>query len=373
MNCPLSEICGGCPHRGRTVSDYRQAKIAGVERQLSSLPQPLPWGEPVFIPDGTRRRAAMAFDYRRGRLTLGFNRKKSGEIVDLEYCPLLTAVLNRILPPLRRLLSELCSRPYQVKKGRKMLSRYIGGGDVWLCAAENGVDIVLEYDAPLELEHRMIIFEQVSDISEIIRLSHRRRPSDPAEPVIEKAVPCIKIGGFDVSVPAGTFLQPSAEGEAALTGLVRRCLGDASGRIFDLFCGVGTFSYPLAANPQNRITAVDSSAELLRGFQETINRCRISNIRILTRNLFKYPLDENELRGAAAVVFDPPRAGAAAQVQMLCRAKPPRIIAVSCNPGTFANDAGALLDAGYRLAELTLVDQFVYSDHSELVALFTIE
>ena len=50
--------------------------------------------------------------------------------------------------------------------------------------------------------------------------------------------------------------------------------------------------------------------------------------------------------------------------------RPQKIIAGSCHPATFVNDAEVLLRGGYRLQDITLVDQFIYSNHSELVALF---
>ena len=138
---------------------------------------------------------------------------------------------------------------------------------------------------------------------------------------------------------------------------------------------MGTFSYVLAADPANKITAVDSSVSLLEGFRESVNRNQIPNIQILTRNLFKYPLDGKELAGFDVVVFDPPRAGASAQATQMAAlpfsAKPSKIIAVSCNPHSFVTDANILIGGGYRLEEITLVDQFIYSNHSELVALFT--
>lgn len=373
MDCALKAICGGCPRRGLEQEEYREEKLSKVKKTLFSLSAELPWTSPIFMGDGTRRRAAMAFKSHKGKVVLGFNAQKSSEIADVEYCPLLTPKLNKVLPILRGLLQEVCAEPYQVKKGKKIINQYIVGGDVWLCEAANGVDVVLEYDAPLELNHRMIIFEKISQADEIIRVSHRRKTSDSTEPIIEKAKPYIKIGKFDVFIPAGTFLQPSKEGEEALTSIVKKYLGDSRGKIFDLFCGVGTFSYILAENKENKITAVDSSEELLKGFKDSLNRNQISNVEVLARNLFKYPLDEKELNGADVVVFDPPRAGAAAQVAMLCKARPKKIIAISCNPATFANDAKKLLEAGYGLDSITMVDQFVYSDHSELVALFTIK
>ena len=246
---------------------------------------------------------------------------------------------------------------------------------------------MLEFDRPLNLELREIIFERVSAAADVVRVSHRFAPDRPAETILEKGRPYIEAGGVGVFIPAGTFLQPSKEGQAALTALVLKYLGKTSGKIADLFCGVGTFSYPLAQKPGNRVLAVDASKELLEGFKNSVNRQMIANIEIVCRNLFKYPLEGAELEELAAVVFDPPRAGAKEQAARLAAlpagkrprklmetaAKPSKVIAVSCNPETFARDAEILQNGGYRLCEVTPVDQFVYTSHCELVALFVDE
>ena len=100
----------------------------------------------------------------------------------------------------------------------------------------------------------------------------------------------------------------------------------------------------------------------------------IPNIEILNRNLFKYPLAGKELYGFSAIVFDPPRAGAKEQVTAISvlpsEEKPQKIIAISCNPHSFVRDANILISGGYELVSVTMVDQFIYSRHSELVALF---
>jgi 23S rRNA (uracil1939-C5)-methyltransferase len=67
-------------------------------------------------------------------------------------------------------------------------------------------------------------------------------------------------------------------------------------------------------------------------------------------------------------VIDPPRAGAEAQTAALAQSKIPVIAAVSCNPVTFARDARAFTDKGYRLDWVRVVDQFRWSSHVELVA-----
>ena len=375
MACDVAEICGGCPRRMLSPEEYRRQKTEEFAKILAPLGAELRLGIPVFIADGTRRRASLAFSFHRGKLCLGFNQKRSDILVDIAACPLLTPRLNAVLPDIRQLLSAVCAVPLQIRKGKKIQTQNLTSGDVWLCEVANGIDVVLEYDAPLELSHRMILFEQTQTMPGIIRLSHRRRVTEAAEPIIEKARPCVKLGGVDVYIPAGTFLQPSLAGEQALTELVRTYLDDTQGKIADLFCGVGTFSYVLAQNIKNKITAADSSRELLKGFRETVNANRIPNIDIINRNLFKYPFDAAELEGFSAVVLDPPRAGAAAQTALLAAMpptkRPQKIIMVSCNPRTFVNDAQTLLSGSWSCREVTMVDQFVYSDHSELVALFT--
>ena len=224
------------------------------------------------------------------------------------------------------------------------------------------------------MDLRQIIFEQVSANNDIVRISHRLNVEKQSETIIEKAAPYIMADQTAVYIPAGTFLQPSKEGQQVLTDLVMKYVGSADGKIADLFCGVGTFSYPMAANKNNKVTAVDSSSALLEGFKNSVNRQMISNIEIINRNLFKYPLDEKELSVFDIVVFDPPRAGAKEQsvklAQMPDEKRPHKLVAVSCNPETFARDAEILQNGGYFLREVTPVDQFVYTNHCELVAYF---
>lgn len=377
MLCPYCEVCGGCLYRHMTEAEYRSAKEQNFKKILSAVSQTkIAFGSPVFIGDNVRRRASMAFSYKKGKLTLGFNRRQSNELVNVENCHLLTPRLNANIKNIHELLSELCSVPLQTvsKKSKKTVPQYISEGDVWLCEADNGIDVVLEFSGGLSLDHRMIIFEKAQQYPDIIRISHRQKNNAQSEPLIEKSKPQLKMGGYDVYIPAGTFLQPSKAGEQALVSLVLKYLGQTQGRIADLFCGVGTFSYPLAENKNNRILAADSSPALLEGFRQSLNKNMITNIEVVNKNLFKYPLDEAELRDFDAVIFDPPRAGAAAQTEKIASfsKKPQKIIAVSCNPQSFVSDANTLIAAGYFLQEVTLVDQFAFSDHSELVACFEI-
>lgn len=379
MECKYQQICGGCPLRNLSTAEYQNGKTAHFNSLLAVIKQKdIPQGRPFFIADGTRRRAEFTFRCHKGTVAFGFNQRQSHEIADIENCLLLTPKINSVLKATKNFVTDLChiktGTPNKGKsKNKKNASSQLTSGDVLLTETDNGLDILLTIDTKIELEQRLLICEFANSSPHIIRIS-ARCPNGAPETIIAKSRPYVTIGNQRVFIPGGMFLQASSAGEQALTQTVLRYIDNTEGSIADLFCGVGTFSYPLAANPRNKITALDSSAELLDGFLQTVNAGMIHNIEISKRNLFKYPLDCDELKKFDVVIFDPPRAGAAAQVAKLSALpvaeRPQKIIAVSCNPHTFINDANMLIAGGYTIKEITLVDQFVYANHFELVALF---
>jgi 23S rRNA (uracil1939-C5)-methyltransferase len=186
------------------------------------------------------------------------------------------------------------------------------------------------------------------------------------ETVVTATPPALTLGRARVVPPAGGFLQATAEGEAALVAAVRAAVGPAR-RVADLFAGLGTFALPLAETAA--VHAVEAEAPMLaaldRGWRDTPGLRRIDSER---RDLYRRPLDAAELKGFDAVVLDPPRAGAEAQVTELAGAKVPVIAYASCNPATFARDARILVAAGYRLDWIEVIDQFRWSPHVELAA-----
>lgn len=372
--CKYQQICGGCPLRHLAEDEYRQFKIAEFKKTIQQIKQDdIKICAPVFINDGNRRRAELAFLQNKGKIVLGFNAAQSHEIIDIENCLSLTAELNEILPQIRNFLQIFCSIEQNKKVKNKIQKTSVKSGDIWLTQADNGIDILLQIKESIGLEHRMEISDFANRCSSVLRVSVSVNNAYP-ETVAEKVKPYITMGNREVLIPTGTFLQASTEGQQALIDLVLYYIGETQGNIADLFCGVGTFSYPLSQNIKNKITAIDSSQELLDGFKQTVNKLMLPNIKIVRKNLFKYPLDANELKEFDIVVFDPPRAGAKAQVEQISAMpmadKPQKIVAVSCNPHTFVNDANNLIEGGYYLKEITMVDQFVYARHFELVALF---
>lgn len=367
--------CGGCPLRGLEMADYRQTKENDFKRTLEQLRDVVPICDtPIFIADGERRRTTLSFVYEKKTVKLGFNEAATHNIVSIRRCQMLDSGLNEILGPLHRFLTEFCQIPLTIKKKKKITTAYIHSGSVQLLNADNGIDIMIETDDEPCLEHRLLVADFVNESSNICRFSWRVKTL-PAETIVEKISPELHIADCVVKIPQGVFLQVSKQAETEMIKKVIEYIGDTRGKVADLFCGLGTFTYPLAKLSGNEIVSVDSYAPSLKGLEAALNFNQIHNVTVINKNLFKYPLDEAELKDIKALVIDPPRAGAHEQcreiVKMKPQKRPEKIVFVSCNPKTFIYDAELLINSGYRFERVTLVDQFVYSKHEELIALFT--
>lgn len=373
--CKFCDRCGGCKNKDLSLNEYREEKFNRFKNIINQLEIDVKINSPIYIDYHTRRRVSLAFLNKRGKFIFGFNEEKSKTLVEIDECLLVTDKINKYLEEIKNIAKEICSIPIQVKQKKKFVTEYITRGDIFITNADNGLDIVLEFDKELNLEMRQVLFELVISSKEIIKVSHRKTQFGNSEPIVEKEKPIIKIADYDILIPSGTFLQPSKEGEMALINNVMNYLDGVEGNILDLFCGLGTFSYPLAKlSNKNKIFAYDSSKDLLDGFQKSINKNMITNIFPKAKNLFKDPLEGKELENFEAAVIDPPRAGAIEQVKKIAEIedekKIKKIAFVSCNPHSFVRDAKILIDAGYKLKEITFVDQFVNSQHFELVSLF---
>ena len=169
-------------------------------------------------------------------------------------------------------------------------------------------------------------------------------------------------------LPSGSFLQATAMAEATLAKLVLDGVGSAKS-VADLFCGLGPFTLRLAERA--KVFAADADKPAILALQKAVRHTQgLKPVTAVTRDLFREAMVPVELNGYDAVVFDPPRAGAEAQARELAKSKVKTVVAVSCEPRTFARDAAILVAGGYRLETVTPVDQFAWSTHVEVVGVF---
>jgi 23S rRNA (uracil1939-C5)-methyltransferase len=154
--------------------------------------------------------------------------------------------------------------------------------------------------------------------------------------------------------------------------MARFVVGAAAGahRIADLYCGVGTFTFRLAEIAP--VYAADFAPEAIQALNAALATAPgLKGVTAEARDLVRRPVLAEELKKIDVAVFDPPRAGAAETAAELARSNVARVVAVSCNPATFVRDARKLVDAGFRLERLMPVDQFLWSSHVELTAVFS--
>ena len=346
--CRHFRTCGGCAMQHARDGFVAEWKQGIVERALRAQGIDAAFAPMHTSPPRSRRRAKLSGRRTKKGALVGFHARGSDLIVAVPECQLLRPALMAALPACEALTVIAASR-----KGEVALT---------LTDSADGIDLLVETDKPLTPQLRLELagFAQAHDLA---RLTWND------ETVVTRHPPAQRFGAAQVVPPPGAFLQATAEGETALLETVSSIVGPAA-RIVDLFAGCGTFALPLAANAE--VAAYEGAPEMIaaldRGWRSATGLKRVS---AQTRDLFRRPLEPDELRGLDAAVIDPPRAGAEAQVAALARSDVPVIAMVSCNPVTFARDAAALVAAGYTIGPVTVVDQFRWSAHVEMVAGFT--
>ena len=348
--CSLFGTCGGCRLQHMALPAILEWKAGRVVEALrhagfDSIPTPL---TRQVAPHG-RRRVDLAFRRVGREIVLGLHRRR-GEVVDMTDCTLLDPALLALLGPLRAMLHSLPA--------------VHTGGDVQINLLDSGPDLLIAMDGTPDTNDRRILAE-FSKAHGIARISlHARPPETLAQggPIFHH------FDGVRVVPPPGAFLQPAREGEgfirdAVLAGLPRKGLKPG---IIELYAGCGTLSFALAA--QAKVHACEGDRAALACLKQASGGTRVLPA---LRDLNRQPVMAAELAKSAAVVLDPPHAGAGAQIAQIVAGKPRCVIYVSCNPVALQRDLTPMRQAGYRLDSLTVIDQFLWSAEVEAVCVLT--
>jgi 23S rRNA (uracil1939-C5)-methyltransferase len=345
--CPHFGVCGGCQTQHWDFARYRDWKRGLVVNALRQAGLEAPVGE-LIDAHGAGRRRAVLHARRSGHdvLEVGFAAYRAHHVISIDRCPVLAPALDGAIPAAWALSEALGAL-------KKPL-------DIQVTATETGLDVDIRGSGALPPQ-RAGALARLAETHRLARLTRH------GELIAQRAAPTLRMGKALLVLPPGAFLQATAEGEAVLARLVRQHAGAAKD-VADLFCGVGPFALRLAEHA--RVTAADSEAGAIAALREAAKVSGLKPVTAEERDLFRRPLVPQELKRFDAVVFDPPRQGAEAQARQLAASRVPLVVAVSCNPATLARDARILVDGGFRLTEVTPVDQFRHSAHVETVAKF---
>jgi 23S rRNA (uracil1939-C5)-methyltransferase len=358
--------CGGCVLQHWQDAAYRTWKSGLLEGALRAAGFALPGAlELVAGLPGERRRLDFAIRRVGGRIILGLHGSRSTEVVDLTDCSVLHPTLLALLAPLRALL-----------QGLRAIRRQ---GAAVINLLDAGPDLLLRGDAAPSLEDRIALtdFARTHGLPRVSWSHGGDRPGgDGAETICLLRPATTVLSGITVRPPPGAFLQATEAGERAIVDAVLRGLParlPARGRIAELYAGCGTLTFALAGARAGalRVAAWEGGVASIAALQQGINQGGLSGrVTATRRDLTRQPLSVKEFSGFAAVVLDPPHAGAVAQIATIAAAGVPTVVYVSCNPATLGRDAKVLKGAGYVLADATAIDQFLWSARMEAVCVF---
>ena len=346
--CKHFKRCGGCALQHATDEFVADWKVNVVKEALKAHDLPAPIRRLHTSPPNTRRRATFTGRRTKSGALVGFHARGSDVLIDVPGCQLVLPQILAAMPTLEALTILGASRKVSIA--------------LTITWSSAGPDIAVTDAKDLDRD-TMTKALDTANSHEIARLTWND------ETIATRAQPSQHFDGITVVPPPGAFLQATVPGENALRASVTDAVGGAK-HIVDLFAGSGTFALPLARNAA--VHAVESDPNMLQSLDHAWRHASdMHQVTTEIRDLFRRPLVPLDLRKIDAVVIDPPRAGAEAQVNELAQSDIPIIAMVSCNPITFAKDAKTLINSGFSLTWVDVVDQFRWSPHIELAAQFT--
>jgi len=342
--------CGGCAVQHMRDDDYREWKKNIVTVALHNQELDADVGPLVDAHGAGRRR--VTFHVRRDgdHVQVGFMQARSHQINDIRVCPVLSPVFSDAIAIARDLAQAL-----------SVSSR---GLDIQLTECKTGLDCNVVGTKTADYDQHMSV-AAIADHYDLARLTL------DGEMVAERRKPHLTMDAAQVTLPVGGFLQATLEGETTLAGLVNDyAVAVDAHHAADLFCGIGSYALRLAKCA--RVFAVDNNAASIGALSTALRHTPgLKPVTPVVRDLFDNPVSAEELNTLDFVVFNPPRAGAQEQAIEIAASNIPTVVAVSCDPSTFARDARILVDGGYRLERVVPVDQFKWAAHVEIVGLFT--
>ncbi|WP_413163976.1 23S rRNA (uracil(1939)-C(5))-methyltransferase RlmD [Aeromonas salmonicida] len=357
--CNHYRECGGCNAQHLGEADQQAAKEAGLVSLFERLGQiKAPVLEPVLTGESRayRRvcRLAIKFD-KNGRCTrVGFRRRQSNDLVEIEGCPVLAEPLSALIVPLRECLNRLKSQ------------RELGHAE--LIQAEQGIMMLLRHTGrPNEADRALLVaFAKSQGIDLYLQAADER-----IEPLHQVFQPSYSLDGLSLAFAPGDFIQVNGPINQSMVAQALAWLGASKDdKVLDLFCGIGNFTLPLA-HQAREVVGVEGDLAMVARAEENARRNGIDNARFYKADLSGDIVGMSWAReGFDLVLLDPARPGALEVMGHVVKLSPKRVVYVSCNPVTLARDSQVLVKGGYRLVRLGMLDMFPHTGHLESMALF---
>lgn len=368
--CSYFQSCGGCvlqhvSHRAQVALKQRimEEQLERIGKVVPQTILPPIYGTPWHYRD--RARLSVETD-EKGRLKLGFQAKKSHTVINIDSCMLLPEYISEHIPATRELLQKLHHAGQKIR-----FVEFFNGSQAVL-------NIGLQKPLPKQPASDLIKWFEAGFGKTVhdwqLWVQPHNREAAPLYPA-NGLPPSYALEEFGIVMPyrPGDFTQINAQMNAVMVARALRLLDIRQGdRIADLFCGLGNFSLPMAQRGA-KVTGIEGAEHLVQRAKQNAeaNGCA-GQTEFFMADLF----DTDKKTVASWGVFDkmlidPPRSGAYEVVKSLHPPYlPKKIVYVSCNPSTFARDAGVLVEKGYIFKAAGVMNMFAQTSHVESIGVF---
>ncbi len=358
--CPWFGVCGGCQLQ-------HSAYAYQVEMKREMLAESLTRAGVRELPEITSLRGA-ALGYRnrvrlqvqtRPEFAIGYRQAKSHRLTSIDRCPIAAPLLERCIAAIRALRDSVPTDVMEMElftnhdESELLLTLWIGQHS--------------RFDSKAAMECFLKLQTEIPQLTGAVVVAAEEKPSHGTRPLLQWGLRSLqyRVAGRDYSVGVGSFFQVNA---SLLDTFVASVVDEEHGECaWDFYAGDGLFSLVLAERFA-RVLAVESSPSSGKDLRRNLQGTAGVAVNSTTLEFLKKAA-QNKEPAPDLVVLDPPRAGAGVEVcRLLAACSPRRIVYVSCDPATLGRDLAALIQSGYRLQRLQLVDMFPQTGHLETIA-----
>ena len=353
--------CGGCLLQHWNFKDYSSWKVDKISYPILKMSPTTTIKKIKTSSIKSRRHAKFKAKKYKSNTIIGFNEYRSKFITKIDKCIIIESKLQKLIHDLDKPLHKLLDLGDEI--------------DIHANLLDNGVDLLISGIDKTDY-HKLNIFVNALSNSSVIRF-HRKLKDNTNELLFTKDLSSLSNKSFSSITfpPPGGFLQATIEGENAILESVMMGLNEnkKTKLICELFCGSGTITLPLLKKTY-QIHAFELNKESLISLDIAAKKGSFGNrVKTKVRDLKNFPLTSDELSKYDAIIVDPPRSGAKLQFLNIARSNVSIIVSISCNVNTFVRDAKLLIESNYELKWVQPIDQFLFSAHVELVALFQLK
>ena len=371
--CPYFYKCGGCQlmHMDYTAElAYKRQKVSDCIKRIGGIDTEV--GE--VIPSVERFRYRNKVQMPVTVDGIGFYRRNSHNVIDMEDCMLQSEHTREIMAAIRKWMEKYGVAPYNETDNSGVIRH------IYTRESDNGICLVIvstKDELPYSNELVECILELNISISGILLNVNNKKTNM----ILGKEYKTIwgeniikdKIGGAEFEISPASFYQINRQQTQNLYSVAEK-MAMLSGKetVYDIYCGIGTIGQFMAKRIKKLVgieivpQAVENAKKNaeLNGIDNAVYYCGAAEK--LTKSLIK-----KEGR-PDVIILDPPRKGCdEALLTTVAEAEPDRIVYISCKPSTLARDLKFLATKGYYTKKITPVDMFPCTEHVECVVLMS--